>query len=65
VRNVGKDTWKGYFEDVVLYCGGIGLNFSRTVSGLVETEKAKAKDFFPGTRGTLIGLLDQQNWVAQ
>jgi hypothetical protein len=32
--------WKGYFEDLVLYCG-IGFDRSRAVSGLIETDKGK------------------------
>ena len=59
----GEKCWKGYFEDLVLYCG-IGFDRSRsTVSGLIET--TKAKEYFPGTRQLLIVLLDQQNWATQ
>jgi hypothetical protein len=36
----GKKCWKGYFEDLVLYCG-IGFDCSRTVSGLFETDEGK------------------------
>jgi hypothetical protein len=36
----GEKCWKGYFEDLVLYCG-IGSNHSRAVGGLVETDEGK------------------------
>jgi hypothetical protein len=36
----GEKCWKGYFEDLVLYCG-IGFDRSRTVSGLIETDEGK------------------------
>jgi hypothetical protein len=36
----GEICWKGYFEDLVLYCG-IGFDRSRTVSGLIETDEGK------------------------
>jgi hypothetical protein len=36
----GVQCWKGYFEDLVLYCG-IGFDRSRAVSGLIETDEGK------------------------
>ena len=36
--------WKGYFEDLVLYCG-IGFDRSRTVSDLIETDDGKGGIF--------------------
>jgi hypothetical protein len=36
----GEKCWKGYFEDLVLYCG-IGFNRSWAAGGLVETDEGK------------------------
>jgi hypothetical protein len=38
----GEKCWKGYFENLGLYCGiGFDRSQARTVAGLVETEKGK------------------------
>jgi hypothetical protein len=39
-RASGTKCWKGYFEDLVLYCG-IGFDRSQTVSGLIDTDDGK------------------------
>jgi hypothetical protein len=39
-KESGKKCWKGYFEDLALYCG-IGFDRSRTVAGLTETDDGK------------------------
>jgi hypothetical protein len=44
----GDRCWKGYFEDLVLYCG-IGFDCSRTVSNLTETDKGKGIFFWDKT----------------